>query len=63
MPVMDGYEATRRIKKINPKIPVIALTAYSLNQCIHDNPRDIFDNYISKPVTVTSLINIIKKTL
>ena len=63
MPVMDGYEATRRIKKINPKIPVIALTAYSLNQSTHDNPRDIFDNYISKPVTVTSLINIIKKTL
>jgi len=30
MPVMDGYEATRIIRAFNPTIPVVALTAYSL---------------------------------
>ena len=30
MPVMDGYEATRRIKAISPQTPVLAVTASAL---------------------------------
>lgn len=29
MPVMDGFEATQKIKEMNARMPVIALTAYS----------------------------------
>ncbi|MCF8345407.1 MAG: response regulator, partial [Bacteroidales bacterium] len=28
MPLIDGFEATRRIKKIEAEVPVIMLTAY-----------------------------------
>ena len=31
LPIMNGYEATRLIKQINPKLPVIAQTAYALS--------------------------------
>ena len=32
MPVMDGYEATKIIKKDNPNLPVVIQTAYSFNE-------------------------------
>ncbi len=50
MPVMDGLEATRYIKAINPDIPVIAITAYAM---AGDEARMIdagCDYYLSKPI-------------
>ena len=35
MPVMDGYEAMRIIKSRHPEIPIIAQTAYTLNNDRH----------------------------
>jgi CheY-like chemotaxis protein len=50
MPVMDGYEATRLIKKIRPELPVIAQTAYALSQERKQALEVGCDNYISKPI-------------
>lgn len=50
MPVLNGYEATRRIKKIKPEIIVIAVTAYAL---AGDKTRALeagCDDYITKPI-------------
>jgi signal transduction histidine kinase/CheY-like chemotaxis protein len=56
MPVMDGYEATRRIKALNKKIPVIAQTAYASSDehrlCIEAG----CDSYISKPFKPQELL-------
>ena len=35
MPVMDGYEAMRIIKSKHPDLPIIAQTAYTLNNDRH----------------------------
>ena len=40
MPNVDGYEATSAIKKMSPKMPVIAQTAYALNS----DYQKIFDS-------------------
>ncbi|MDY0252842.1 MAG: ATP-binding protein [Tenuifilaceae bacterium] len=50
MPLMDGYEATAIVKKLNPSIKIIAQTAYAMPndniKCIEAGCND----YISKPI-------------
>ena len=59
MPIMDGYETTRAIKKINNTIPVIAQTAYAQPKekarCLEAG----CDAYISKPIITDRLIKLI----
>lgn len=60
MPVMDGLEATQRIKKQND-VPVLALTAYALNT---DRERILAagcDDYLSKPFKKKDLLGAINK--
>jgi len=49
MPIMDGYTCTKLIKEQNSQIPVIAQSAYALAHEIKKY-RDIFDDYITKPI-------------
>jgi CheY-like chemotaxis protein len=56
MPVMDGLEATRQIKAINRKIPVIAITAYAM---AGDEARIAdagCDYYLTKPINKKLLL-------
>lgn len=58
MPVMDGYEALKEIKKTNPNQVIIAQTAYAT---ISDQQKIIkagFDGYISKPIISKKLLDI-----
>jgi CheY-like chemotaxis protein len=61
MPELDGYATTRRIRAgqepgVNPRIPIIALTAYAMAddraKCLEAG----MDDYISKPVRPADLI-------
>lgn len=52
MPVMDGNEATLRIRNLRPpknKIPIIAMTAHALKNEKENYLNNGMDDYISKP--------------
>ena len=63
MPVMDGYEATRRIRAGRLGIPVIALTADAMSgdrdRCLGEGMND----YLAKPVDLDLLAGVLAKWL
>ena len=61
MPEMDGFEATRQIKLLRPELPIIAQTAYSFNEEKEKAKQAGCDDYLSKPIKRTSLIETIYK--
>ncbi len=61
MPVMDGYEATRQIRKIDGAIPVVAQTAYSLPADKKLATEAGCTDHLSKPVSRKMLIDTIQK--
>jgi signal transduction histidine kinase/ActR/RegA family two-component response regulator len=68
MPVLDGIEATRSIRRpetgcLDPDIPIVALTAHAMwgdeQRCMHAGMTD----YVAKPVDMETVASIIQSTL
>jgi PAS domain S-box-containing protein len=63
MPKLNGYDATRQIKVLNPKLPVISITAYAMSE---DETKSIdagCDMYISKPIRPLNLLTVLNEFL
>jgi len=63
MPIMDGLEATRKIRQILPSLPVLAQTAYAFE---HDREKALAagcNDYISKPFKRETLLEKIAQLL
>lgn len=63
MPVIDGFETSIRIKKINPNIPIIALTAADAYEIKNKISQSEIDEIIVKPFDEKDLIAMIYKML
>jgi PAS domain S-box-containing protein len=61
MPEMDGYEATRQIRKFNRDIIIIAQTAHGFSGEREKVIEAGCNDYMSKPISKTSLIMLICK--
>lgn len=57
MPVMDGYEATKKIKQ-QQTAKVIALTASALEDKESIKKREVFDAFLRKPIMHSKLIRV-----
>ena len=63
MPIMDGLEATRRIKEMRPELPVVALTANAF-----DSDRQLAmeagcSDFLAKPVSSEACLKTIKRLI
>src|SRR5262249_1672526 len=68
MPVMDGLEATRAIRRWETengarRTPILALTASALHEAVRASLEAGCDAHISKPVKRTTLIEAIRREL
>lgn len=55
MPVMDGYEATKEIRKYSAKVPIIAITAFAFASDEQRVMESGFDGYMPKPINANLL--------
>ena len=67
MPVIDGYEATREIRKYSAKIPIIAVTAFAYASDEQKVMESGFDGYMPKPINAkllkAQLVDIMQKRI
>jgi len=67
MPVMDGYQATREIRKLNHKnavtIPIVAMTANVFKEDIEKCLESGMNGHIGKPIDIEDLFNTLRRFL
>lgn len=61
LPIMDGIEATKKIRENNQNLPIIAQTAFALQEEEKEIMAAGFDDYITKPILIGNLIYKINK--
>jgi len=63
MPGLNGYDATRQIKIKRPDLPVIAQTAYAMAVDQLEAEKAGCDGYLSKPIKIYQINEILEKHL
>ena len=59
MPVMDGYVATREMRRVAPSLPVIGLTAHALIEEREKSLAAGMVEHVTKPIDLDALVSAI----
>jgi Amt family ammonium transporter len=60
MPVMDGCLATRQLREAGYRLPIVAMTAHAMAGDREEFIAAGCNDYISKPIDVSALLNLVK---
>ena len=63
LPLMDGLEATAKIKELMPEMPVIIQSAYAMQTTRDEAIESGCDDFITKPIKVETLLAILHRHL
>lgn len=63
LPIMDGYEATRTIRKTQPHLPIIGLSAHAMQGDTDKAIAAGCNDYMTKPVDEDLLLKKLKEYL
>ena len=63
MPVMDGYTATKEIRKFNSTLPILALSASVFLEVRNKILESGMDGFIFKPFDPEDLLNKIEEVM
>lgn len=67
MPVMDGYEATRRIRRLDDpvrsSVPIVAMTANAFDEDRKAASECGMDGFVSKPIRLEEVMETLKSVL
>lgn len=63
MPKICGSTMAKGILEIKKDMPVIAVSAYSLDEEVIEQSIEVFADYLRKPVQIKELLEIIQKAL
>ena len=66
MPVMDGLEATRRIRAFEGEagmVPIVAMTADAMPEDVAASQRAGMDGHLAKPINLAVLADVVGRAL
>ena len=63
LPVMDGYEATRRIRAKFPKMPIVGLSSHAMSGDAEKAKAAGCNDYLTKPIDEDLLLKTLQQYL